>query len=176
MWKWLGSGLRWTLQALTNALFQSTLYPLLHELAIKAHLHREDLEYHSESLSKRSKLVMNGLLASIGFAWTTSISSTDTAVLVTLIFLLWCIMNRMYYEGLPLDELQKRVQHSSPAVVAILYAIPEFYQAIFIAYQITLHGKWIGILLLIGIIIIQLVLRFCRVQNRKSTGKTICEV
>ncbi|KAH8798455.1 hypothetical protein DL96DRAFT_1824694, partial [Flagelloscypha sp. PMI_526] len=88
----------------------STMYPLLHELSEKPHLRPQDLEYHSESLSKRSKMIMNGLCAVIG--WTAATSRSSVTVITPFTILLWCIINRVCYEDLPLKELQKRVQKS----------------------------------------------------------------
>ncbi|KAH8798461.1 hypothetical protein DL96DRAFT_1720582 [Flagelloscypha sp. PMI_526] len=116
----------------------STLYPLPHELAIRPHLQPEDLEHYSESLLQRSKIVMNGLVAIIAFAASTiSTTKRPSETIVPFIMLLWCILNRLCYENLPADELQKRVK------------------LVFIAYQVANFGGWIGIIVLIGSVLVR---------------------
>ncbi|KAH8798475.1 hypothetical protein DL96DRAFT_1688193, partial [Flagelloscypha sp. PMI_526] len=66
-------------------------------------------------------------------------SILSVEVKVSFVILAWCQINRLYYEGLPVSELQKRIQESGPALVAPLYAIPEIYQILFVAYEFT-HG------------------------------------
>ncbi|KAH8797790.1 hypothetical protein DL96DRAFT_1565265 [Flagelloscypha sp. PMI_526] len=135
----------------------STLYPLLHELATKPHLSPEDLEHHSESLEERSKMIMNSLLAAIGLTWSASPTSQLSMRLIhPFIILVWCIINRMYYEGLPLTELQK----SGPVTVAILYVIPEFYSVVFVTSQVIIYGGLVGTAILVVAILIQLLLRY----------------
>ncbi|KAH8798488.1 hypothetical protein DL96DRAFT_1565017 [Flagelloscypha sp. PMI_526] len=53
---------------------------------------------------------------------------------------------------------QKRVRESGPALVAILYAIPEIYQIVFAAYKV-IHGGWGGIVMIVSAVLVQLVLR-----------------
>ncbi|KAH8794369.1 hypothetical protein DL96DRAFT_1724324 [Flagelloscypha sp. PMI_526] len=181
---------QWLRVGASTFLHQTTLYPLLLNLSTKPHLCRDDLEYYSECLSIRSKMVMNGLLAIVGFTLSSSISTnppTNMTRLVALTFLLWCIINRTYYEGLPLDEfqvrylrpvtphmnakdlsiLQKRIQNSTPGLVAILYAVPEVYQVVFIAYQLVFYAEWIGVAILVGILLAQAVIRFVWVKRLK---------
>ncbi|KAH8795965.1 hypothetical protein DL96DRAFT_1566784 [Flagelloscypha sp. PMI_526] len=87
----------------------STLYPMLHEISTKPHLRPEELEHCSETLSKRSTMITNGLLAIIGITLTASSSPSSilsVEVKVSFVILAWCQTNRLYYEGLPVNELQ----------------------------------------------------------------------
>ncbi|KAH8794377.1 hypothetical protein DL96DRAFT_1568231 [Flagelloscypha sp. PMI_526] len=147
---------RWV-PAFIHLLFdQLTLLPLLHEVNTpKLPLLIEDLAHCSECLSMRSKIVMNGFrciqqLAIIAISWATSVN-TPSCIIGPFIILLWSFMNRTYYEGLPLDEFQKRVRSSTPQLVASLYAIPELYQVTFIISQIATHGHWVNNLV-VGIV------------------------
>ncbi|KAH8798463.1 hypothetical protein DL96DRAFT_1564997 [Flagelloscypha sp. PMI_526] len=138
---------------MASLLTHSTLYPLLQEIASKPHLLPGELEHLSESLTKRSKMVTNGLLALIGITLSnSSATKLPSEIKVSFLVLMWCILSRMYYEGLPVNELQKlvtnaslqkRVWESNPVLVAALYAIPEIYQILFIAYKV-IYGGWVG--------------------------------
>ncbi|KAH8795962.1 hypothetical protein DL96DRAFT_1645955 [Flagelloscypha sp. PMI_526] len=151
----------------------STLYPLFHEIARKPHLRPEELIYYSESLSKRSKMVINGLLALIGLNFSTPSASTlPPEIKISFVVLTWCITNRLYYEELPVNELQERVRKSGPGLVATLYAFPEMYQILFIGYKV-IHGGWIGFVIVTCGFIIQLLLRaafHCRAGRRGQAG------
>ncbi|KAH8813381.1 hypothetical protein DL96DRAFT_1685244 [Flagelloscypha sp. PMI_526] len=117
----------WSSSAMKAILLRLTLYPLLHELATRPDLSRDDFEYHSDSLSKRSKIVVNGYFAIIG-----------TATLLPFMFLLWCMINRAYYEGLPFAE----------------------FQAVFIICQVVIYGRWIGLAVLASIILSKIILHY----------------
>ncbi|KAH8813383.1 hypothetical protein DL96DRAFT_1625943 [Flagelloscypha sp. PMI_526] len=158
MIKWLKIIHRWSSTALKSILSNLTLYPLLHELSTKPHLSQEYLEYHADSLNKRSKMVMNGFFAMIGFTWSASPTPSKSGILLPLSFLLWCMITRAYYEGLPFDEFQKRVQTSTPMLVALLYAIPEVYQVFFIIYHVVLYGRWTGFAVLVVVVLIKIFL------------------
>ncbi|KAH8795957.1 hypothetical protein DL96DRAFT_1722580 [Flagelloscypha sp. PMI_526] len=147
------------------------MYPLLHELSEKPHIRPQDIEHHSESLSNRSKVVMNGLFAIIG--WTAATSQSSATVIPPLTALLWCIINRVYYEFLPVQELQKRVHKSGPAFVALLYAIPEAYQVIWIKYQIIAYGGWTSIVIFTGAILVRLLLHWLTGRGSSQTPKNI---
>ncbi|KAH8798476.1 hypothetical protein DL96DRAFT_1781631, partial [Flagelloscypha sp. PMI_526] len=150
-----------TLAAIKTMFRHLPLYPLLHELSEKPHIRLEELEYHSECLSKRSKMTMNGLLAIMGFIFATSSTPKPLAnTILPFTILLWCSFNRAYYEGLPFEKLQERVKNSGPMLVATLYAIPEMYQLVFITYQVANFGGWAGISILASGTLVQLLLHY----------------
>ncbi|KAH8795959.1 hypothetical protein DL96DRAFT_1645946 [Flagelloscypha sp. PMI_526] len=157
---WIVNRQGWVRTLFLSILNHSTLYPLLCELSSKPHLSPDELEHASESISTRSKMMLNGLLATIGFTLSTSSTTKiSSEIVLPVTALTWCIINRVYYEGLPVSELQKRVQSSGPAAVAILYGIPEIFQVIFMMYKVVVYGKWIGAVIMGTAALIQLSLR-----------------
>ncbi|KAH8813371.1 hypothetical protein DL96DRAFT_1685239 [Flagelloscypha sp. PMI_526] len=140
----------WGKVVINGVLAHWTLFPVFHELATNPHLQSEDLEHFSECLGARSKIVMTVHLAIVALTWAAS-DVTPSEILAPFIILLWSILNRAYYESLPLAELQVRVQNSNPGIVAFLYAIPELYQVYFIIYEVAIHGGWVSSLL-VGIV------------------------
>ncbi|KAH8798474.1 hypothetical protein DL96DRAFT_1824702 [Flagelloscypha sp. PMI_526] len=155
MASWLHMLLPMVSASVVHLITNSTLYPILHEISTKPHLRPEELEHCSETLSKRSKMITNGLLAIIG---NSSSPILSTEVKISFIVLAWCQTNRLYYEGLPVHELQRRTRESGPALVATLYAIPEVYQILFIVYKVV-YGGWGSIVMIISAVLVQLVLR-----------------
>ncbi|KAH8813376.1 hypothetical protein DL96DRAFT_1625926 [Flagelloscypha sp. PMI_526] len=172
MVKWFKTIRCWTWPAFKLILAHSTLYPLFHELTVRPHLLREDLEYLSDGLTKRSKMVVNGFFAIIGFTWSIHATPSKADIVLPFLFLLWCIINRAYYEGLPVHEFQYRVQVSTPALVAVLYAIPEFYQVTFIIYHIVQYSGWAGLAILGSMVLFKTILH-CVVFTRGKNPQRV---
>ncbi|KAH8798489.1 hypothetical protein DL96DRAFT_1565019 [Flagelloscypha sp. PMI_526] len=123
-----------------------TMYPLLHATANTSTLRLDDVEYQSKMLSSRSNVVLAGLLAIIGFICTTTSNTLEQSynpprLLLALIALIWAITNRAYYENLPVEDFQRRVQESTPELVAVFYIIPELYQIGFISFEAFKIGR-----------------------------------
>ncbi|KAH8832365.1 hypothetical protein DL96DRAFT_1581795 [Flagelloscypha sp. PMI_526] len=149
----------WATSNIKFILYHTTLYPLLQTISRKPHLSHDEMRHHVDNMGNRSKVVLSSLFVITGFtASTTASTQLPTRAIFSFTMLLWCVINRSYYEGLPFDELQKRVHRSGPALVATLYAVPEIYQVVFIAYQIANLGGWIGIMILASGLLVQILL------------------
>ncbi|KAH8794375.1 hypothetical protein DL96DRAFT_185903 [Flagelloscypha sp. PMI_526] len=165
----LSKASRGAIAAFCFVLSHWTILPLLQNLIEKPHLQHEDIRYCSETLNARSKIITNVQLALIALT-STSIIRTPSNVIAAFIVLFWCMINRAYYESLPLDELQSRIQSSTPALVAVLYAIPEIYQVYFIVSHVVASVGWVSALAICFVCVFRLAIqRFARFQCHKRS-------
>ncbi|KAH8795960.1 hypothetical protein DL96DRAFT_1645948 [Flagelloscypha sp. PMI_526] len=126
-----------------------TMYPLFKAAATTSSLRMDDVEYQGKTVCARSNSVMVGLLAIIGYLSSPSLNPEERQascksykLLIPFLVLIWSIVNRAYYESLPAEGFQNRVRNSTPAVVTIIYLVPEVYQLGFITVEIFKIGGW----------------------------------
>ncbi|KAH8798449.1 hypothetical protein DL96DRAFT_1639418, partial [Flagelloscypha sp. PMI_526] len=143
---------------------QYSMYSLFKATATTSSLRSDDVEYHSKMLSARSNVVSAGLLAIIGFTYSGSLTVTEDQgslrLLVPCLVLIWSMINRAYYENLPVEEFQKRVQVTTPMLAAGLYLVPELYEIFFVASEAFKVGGWSVPAMIVSLFLVHILFRW----------------
>ncbi|KAH8831949.1 hypothetical protein DL96DRAFT_853639 [Flagelloscypha sp. PMI_526] len=112
----------------------------------------EDLGRIVKALTQRSNLALAGVLTIL--VYYTQASTPNQALIplhsfITFFIICLCLLNKAYFEGVPVRIFQKRVKALTAIGAAILYTIPEIYTFLFIVVEGYNLVGWVAVLIVL---------------------------